>query len=162
MAISYTMHLLVQKSHWREKPATTWCQNRKTWKAIQNLILKRLPITGSAGSRRATNRITRCANRSQSNQATFRVQFMATPKNMDTQSREFRGFPNVKVLRKQSVEIYCRGWNFLGWDQHHSQRGEEKYPDAFIIAFKNGVKIPFRKHDNKTQVLSRFYVYYDR
>ena len=48
------------------------------------------------------------------NQATFRVQFMATPKNMDTQSREFRGLPNVKSTSKTICGNILPGMKFPG------------------------------------------------
>ena len=77
------------------------------------------------------------------NQATFRVQFMATPKNMDTQSREFRGLPNVKKYFENNLWKYTAG-DEISWDEINTILKEvrKKYPDAFIIAFKNGVKIP--------------------
>lgn len=77
------------------------------------------------------------------NQATFRVQFMASPKNMDTQSREFSGLPKVKKYFENNLWKYTAG-DELSWDEINIILKEvrKKYPDAFIIAFKNGVKIP--------------------
>lgn len=73
----------------------------------------------------------------------FRVQFMATPDNISVESSKFKGIPDVKKYFEKNLWKYTAG-NVTKWEEAQAilKNVKKQYPDAFIIAFKNGGKIP--------------------
>ncbi len=73
----------------------------------------------------------------------FRVQFMASPENISIVSSKFKGIPDVKKYFEKNLWKYTAG-NVTKWEEAQAilKNVKKQYPDAFIIAFKNGEKIP--------------------
>jgi len=78
-----------------------------------------------------------------SNIITFRVQFLATPQNLSITDKQFKEYPKVQKYFEKNL------WKFTTGDEIKFEDATEllkkvkkQYPDAFIVAFKNGNKIP--------------------
>lgn len=77
------------------------------------------------------------------NTITFRVQFLATPQNISVTDKQFKEYPHVQKYFEKNL------WKFTAGDLPKFEEAvdllkkvKKKYPDAFIVAFKNGNKIP--------------------
>lgn len=77
------------------------------------------------------------------NTVTFRVQFLATPQNLSVTDKQFKEYPKVQKYFEKNL------WKFTAGDELKFVDASEllklvkkNHPDAFIVAFKNGNKIP--------------------
>lgn len=77
------------------------------------------------------------------NKVTFRVQFIATPQNLSVTDKQFKDLPKVQRYFEKNL------WKFTAGDETQFEdaagllkKVRKDYPDAFIVAFKNGNKIP--------------------
>lgn len=73
----------------------------------------------------------------------FKVQFCALPDNIAVTDKRFAGLKNVGKYKENNMWKYTAGneKTYAG-AQNVLKEVKAKYPDAFIVAFKNGEKIP--------------------
>lgn len=73
----------------------------------------------------------------------FKVQFCASPEDVPLNDKRFFGVKNVGKYKEKNMWKYTSGNEKTYEDaQKVLKEVKVKYPDAFIIAFKNGEKIP--------------------
>jgi N-acetylmuramoyl-L-alanine amidase len=72
----------------------------------------------------------------------FRVQFMATPENLNVNNPKFKGLPDVKKYYEKKLWKYTAG-DVTKWEDAMEifKKVKKQYPDAFIVAFRNDQKI---------------------
>lgn len=77
------------------------------------------------------------------NQIYFKVQFLAIPQNLSLSDSRFKEIPDVSKYFENNTWKYTAG-NKTKWEDATEllKKIKKQYPDAFIIAFKNGQKIP--------------------
>jgi N-acetylmuramoyl-L-alanine amidase len=73
----------------------------------------------------------------------FKVQIAASMRQIPKEAREFKSFPDVKEYRVGKIYKYAIG-NSPTFQEilQYSKQVKEKFPDAFIIAVKEGKIIP--------------------
>lgn len=73
----------------------------------------------------------------------FKVQICALPDNLPTTDKRFAGLPKVSKYQENNLWKYTVG-DEASYDdiQKVLTTAKAKFPDAFVIAFKNGKKIP--------------------
>lgn len=78
-----------------------------------------------------------------SNTITFRVQFLATPQNISVTDPQFKEYPKVQKYLEKNLWKFTTG-DYVTIDEAVDllKKVKKKYPDAFIVAFKNGNRIP--------------------
>jgi len=77
-----------------------------------------------------------------SNEIYFKVQFLSSPKPIALDSKQFKNLKNVEEHKTGNIYKYTSGSEKKIDDIRVIQKKvRKKYPDAFIIAFKNGEKI---------------------
>lgn len=78
-----------------------------------------------------------------SNTVVFKVQFLATPQNIDVKDKQFKEYPKVQKYFEKNLWKFTAGEEIKFEDAAQLlKKMKIKYPDAFIVAFKNGHKIP--------------------
>ena len=76
----------------------------------------------------------------------FKVQFLSSPKKIALRPRKFKGLKNVQRYKSGNIYKYtCGEEHTLENIQTIQAQVREKYPDAFVIAFKEGKKISVSK-----------------
>lgn len=82
----------------------------------------------------------------------FKVQFYATAENVSVSNAKFSGLPHVEKYQENNL------WKFTSGDETSYQEIQkvlkvvkEKFPDAFVIAFKDGKKIPVSEARQQTR-----------
>ncbi|HPE40193.1 MAG TPA: N-acetylmuramoyl-L-alanine amidase [Bacteroidales bacterium] len=82
-------------------------------------------------------------NKTDPNQIYFKVQFLATPSNVSLTDSKFKEIPQVDKYFENKTWKYTAG-NETKWEDITEllKKIKKQYPDAFIIAFRNGQKIP--------------------
>lgn len=79
-----------------------------------------------------------------SGQVTWRVQFMALDRSLGKQSSEFRGLKNVEEYIQNGLYKYTAGGDFAteeAAERYASQVVRKKFPEAFVIKWKNGQRV---------------------
>ena len=72
----------------------------------------------------------------------FKVQFLSSPKKIALRPRKFKGLKNVQRYKSGNIYKYTYGeTHTLEEIQKTQSEVRNKYPDAFVVAFKNGKKI---------------------
>ncbi len=78
-----------------------------------------------------------------SNTVVFKVQFLATPQNIDVKDKQFKEYPKVQKYFEKNLWKFTAGEEIKFEDAAQLlKKIKKEYPDAFIVAFKNGNKIP--------------------
>ncbi|PKP21210.1 MAG: N-acetylmuramoyl-L-alanine amidase [Bacteroidetes bacterium HGW-Bacteroidetes-20] len=78
-----------------------------------------------------------------SNTVVFKVQFLTTPQNIDVKDKQFKEYPKVQKYFEKNLWKFTAGEEIKFEDAAQLlKKMKIKYPDAFIVAFKNGHKIP--------------------
>lgn len=73
---------------------------------------------------------------------TFKVQFLSSPKQIALKPKNFKGLENVEEYQSNNIYKYTYGSESeLMKIKTIQDKIREKYPDAFIVAFKKGEKI---------------------
>jgi len=72
----------------------------------------------------------------------FKVQFLSSPKSIALKAKKFKGLENVEEYKINNIYKYTYGSEKdLSSIKKIQVKVREKYPDAFVIAFKNEKKI---------------------
>lgn len=103
-----------------------------------------IDTTVTSGIDTTKNEISSSVNTTNQDQTIFfRVQFLAIPQNLSFDDPKFKNIPNIKKYHENNTWKYTSG-DETKWENVVALLKDIKkqYPDAFIIAFKNGEKIP--------------------
>jgi len=80
---------------------------------------------------------------------TFAIQILAYPKKLSHNSKLFKGIINLSEIRIGGYfKYYCLETRSFPEAKHNLAKIRLKIPDAFIIAFKNGMPIPLQEAIN--------------
>ena len=80
------------------------------------------------------------------NKIRFRVQFLATPENINLNDKNFTKLPQVKKYKEGNLWKYTAGDALTFEDAQEIQKTVRTYyPDSFIVAFRNEQKISVRE-----------------
>lgn len=78
----------------------------------------------------------------ENNKVIFKVQFLSSPKAIALKAKKFNGLKNVEEYKINDIYKYTYGSEKdLNSIKKVQSSVREKYPDAFVVAFKNGKKI---------------------
>jgi N-acetylmuramoyl-L-alanine amidase len=82
------------------------------------------------------------ANPSTTSAPVFKVQFMAADRQLKDGDRQFKGLKNVECFREKNLWKYTVG-SSTNYNEIRNLRKEvaQKFPQAFIVAFRNGERI---------------------
>ncbi|MRI63477.1 hypothetical protein EDM00_05670 [Ornithobacterium rhinotracheale] len=76
------------------------------------------------------------------NEIIYRIQILSSQKNYSVKSFHFKGLKNIYKIKENNLFKYYYGWYR---DENQAKNNLKylkikKFPDAFIVKFKNGIK----------------------